>query len=269
MHIKAVLRTVVLSLVLSLGQALPVSAEDAVLRIYAAGSLRSALTEAAAIFGGREGVAVQTTFGSSGLLRDRLQKGEPADIFASADMSLPQSLADAGLATPPVAFARSRLCAMARPGLALTSDTFLDVLLRSDIRVGTSTPGADPGGDYAWALFRLADKVRPGSFHKLDAKALKLVGGPVAPEPPAGQQLWPYLMERADVFLIYCNSAETAVKQLPGASIVAPPAGLEVTPEYGLSILASGDRPRAERFLQFLRSPEGAALLTKWGFIVP
>lgn len=64
-------------------------------------------------------------------------------------------------------------------------------------------------------------------------------------------------------------SAQAAVKQLPGASVVAPPAALDVTADYGIGILRAGDRPRAERFVQFLRSPEGAALLRKWGFSQP
>lgn len=267
MRIKTILAT--LSLATCLGLAGSASAEDMGLRIYAAGSLKSLLTEAATAFTAREGIAVQTTFGPSGLLRDRLRSGERADIFASADMANPQILADAGLAEAPVLFARSRFCAMARPGLAMTSENVLDVLLRPDIRVGTSTPGADPGGDYAWVFFRLADKVRPGAFQQLDAKALQLVGGPASPEPPAGQPLWPWLMERADVFLLYCNSARTAAQQLPGASIVLPPAPLDVTPEYGLGILRAGDRQRAERFVRFLRSPEGTSLLTKWGFTAP
>jgi molybdate transport system substrate-binding protein len=45
------------------------------------------------------------------------------------------------------------------------------------IKLGTSTPRADPSGDYTWAMFRLADRLRPGSCTVLDTKAQKIVGG--------------------------------------------------------------------------------------------
>jgi len=38
--------------------------------------------------------------------------------------------------------------------------------------LGASTPKADPSGDYAWAVFRQIDGLRPGSFETLDRKAL-------------------------------------------------------------------------------------------------
>jgi ABC-type molybdate transport system substrate-binding protein len=46
--------------------------------------------------------------------------------------------------------------------------------LRSDVRVGTSTPVADPSGDYAFALFRRAEELAPGARAKLESKALQL-----------------------------------------------------------------------------------------------
>lgn len=254
----------------TIGGVFPSSAwADPVLRIYAAGSLKGVLGEAAGVFTAREGIAVKTSFGPSGTLRERLQAGEAADLFASADLGQPQALAALGLAEKPVTFAKSQVCALARAGLAMTPDNFLDTLLRKDIRVGTSTPKADPGGDYAWVLFHRAEELRPGSFALLDAKAEKLVGGPQSPEPPAGRPLWTYLMEQADVFLLYCNSAKAALEQVPGASIVQPPPELAVIPEYGASVLTHGDRPTAAKFLAFLQSQEGRTLLTKWGFSIP
>ena len=56
----------------------------------------------------------------SGTLRDAIAGGERAEVFASANMAHPQSLAKAGRASSVVLFARNRLCALARPGLAST-----------------------------------------------------------------------------------------------------------------------------------------------------
>jgi len=51
-----------------------VLAQEAV-RLYAAGSLRVALTEVAVAFEKQEGIPVATEFGASGLLRERIEKG--------------------------------------------------------------------------------------------------------------------------------------------------------------------------------------------------
>ncbi|MDR3438376.1 extracellular solute-binding protein [Telmatospirillum sp.] len=267
-HPRSIFLTVLLALAFA-GVISGAMAAEPALRVYAAGSLKGFLDEATAVFTAREGLPVKVTFGPAGLLRQRLQAGETADLFASADMAQPQALAEAGLADAPALFARSGVCALVRSGLAMTPDNFLDTLLRDDVRLGTSTPGADPGGDYAWALFHRADSLRPGSFAHLDGKAMKLVGGPIAPEPPAGRPLWAYLMEQADVFLLYCNTAQSAARQVPGATIIHPPAELAVIPQYGISILTQGDHQQAERFLAFLASPEAGALLVKWGFTLP
>jgi ABC-type molybdate transport system substrate-binding protein len=39
------------------------------------------------------------------------------------------------------------------------------------VKLGTSTPLADPSGDYAWEVFRKADALRPGAFSKLEQKS--------------------------------------------------------------------------------------------------
>ena len=93
----------------------PVGAEEA-LRLYAAGSLRRALTEVAAEFTRSSGIAVEGTVGASGLLRERLDGGERGDVFASADTGNPRRLAEQGKAGPVVVFARNQLCALGRPG---------------------------------------------------------------------------------------------------------------------------------------------------------
>ena len=54
----------------------PVVTEPVV--VYAAGSLRDALTEVSRDHEARTGQKLALTFGPSGLLRERIEKGEPA-----------------------------------------------------------------------------------------------------------------------------------------------------------------------------------------------
>ncbi len=61
-----------------------------------------------------------------------------------------------------VRFARNKLCALVRPGLAVDSRHLLERMLEKDVKVGTSTPRADPSGDYAFEVFRKAEAIRQG-----------------------------------------------------------------------------------------------------------
>lgn len=239
-------------------------------RLYAAESLKAVMDEIAEAFRQEAGVPVAGTFGPSGLLRDRIAKGETAEVFASANMTHPRALADAGRTGPVHAFARNQLCALAGPMVQATADTLLDLMLDARFKLGTSTPGADPSGDYAWELFRKADALRPGAFQALDRKALKLTGGANSPPPPKGRSAYGHLVEKgeADIFLTYCTNAILAQKEMPPLKIVTVPAALAVGAEYGLTVV-NGARPEAERFVDFVRSPMGRTILVRHGFGLP
>lgn len=150
-------------------------------RLVAAGSLTAALGELARAFPDTPGgVPVTTRFGPSGLMREGIESGAiPADVFFSADLGHAQRLERAGRTIGPAAiFVRNRLCLITRPGLSVLADRTLETLLDPSVRLGTSTPLADPSGDYAWALFRRTEALRPGARAALEAKAQQLVGGP-------------------------------------------------------------------------------------------
>lgn len=61
--------------------------------VYAAGSLREALTDIACRHEARTGQKVALTFGAAGLLRARIEQGEDAQVYASADTGHPRQLA--------------------------------------------------------------------------------------------------------------------------------------------------------------------------------
>ena len=139
------------------------SAADQPLQLYAAGSLKAALGDVAADYTKTYGTPVATTFGASGLLRERIEKGESAQVFASANMKHPQTLMKAGRGAPVALFARNKLCALAQPDVEVTAETLLARLLDPALRLGTSTPKADPSGDYTWALFAKAEALKAGA----------------------------------------------------------------------------------------------------------
>jgi molybdenum ABC transporter molybdate-binding protein len=238
--------------------------------LYAAGSLKAALTDVATAFETASGHKVQAKYGPSGLLRKEIADGAPAHVFASANMDHPQSLHEAGKSGVVAMFARNTLCALVRPGLNVTGDNLLPTLLDPDIKVGTSTPKADPSGDYAFEVFARAEKLKAGAKTALEAKALKLTGATDSAKPPAGRIVygWHVAEGRADIFLTYCTNAIEARKQNPGQQIVTLPDNLAVGADYGLTVVA-GAPHAAEQFAQFILSTPGQAILAGYGFAAP
>lgn len=238
--------------------------------LHAAGSLRGALTEVAQAFEAATKLTVKPVYGASGLLRERLAKGEAAEVFASANMSHPEALAGAGLAGPVVLFARNELCAFARPGLAVTSASLLERILDPAVKLGTSTPKADPSGDYAFAVFARAEAVKPGAKAALEAKALQLTGGPTSVPPPEGVNVYGHKLAtgEADLFLAYCTNAGPLAKEQPGVTLVKLPPELAVGADYGLTVL-NRSSPNGYRLAMFILSRTGQAILAKHGFATP
>ncbi len=238
----------------------PSSAQD--VSLFAAGSLKSALTDVIEDFTNDTGKAVTASFGPSGLMRERVEAGETAHVFASANMRHPQALESAGRGGPVALFARNRLCGLARPEVKVETGTLLDVMLNDGIRLGTSTPKADPAGDYAFALFE-----KSGHADALKAKALQLTGGPDSASPPEGRNPYAWVLDsdQADLFLTYCTNAVLAKKEVPGLQIVTIPENLSVGADYGLIVL--NDAPDgAQALADYILSPKGQAVLSDYGF---
>ena len=235
--------------------------------LHAAGSLRGALTEVAKAFETASGAKVEMKYGASGLLKDEIAGGAKAEVFASANMEHPQALAKAGKSGPVVLFARNRLCALIKPGLVVEPATLIDVMLDPQVKLGTSTPKADPSGDYAWEVFRKADAIRAGAFAALSHKALQLTGAPSSVAAPTDRNLYGMLVAqgRADLFLTYCTNALAAVKENPGQRMVALPDNLAVGADYGLTVM-TGASPPAYRFAMYILSPDAQRILANLGF---
>lgn len=244
----------------------PIRAADTVL-LHAAGSLRGALTEVSNAFEKSSGVKVQAKYGPSGLLRDEIANGAKAEVFASANMAHPASLAKAGKAGPVQLFTRNRLCALVKPGLTVTPANLLERMLDPAIKLGTSTPKADPSGDYAFEVFKRADALKPGANDALVAKALQLTGGPNSPAPPSDRSVYGALVAagQADIFLTYCTGALVAQRENPGQQMVALPDELAVGADYGLTVV-NGASAIAEKLAAFILSQEGQDILAKHGF---
>ncbi|MGB6536973.1 MAG: molybdate ABC transporter substrate-binding protein [Xanthobacteraceae bacterium] len=240
-------------------------AED--IQLYAAGSLRGAMTDIGKAFSAGAGVRVEGTFGPSGVLERKIAGGAKADVFASANMEYPRTLSRAGKSGPVFRFAGNKLCALVKPGIKVDSETLIDRMLDPSIKLGTSTPNSDPSGDYAFEVFRKIGAIRPGAGAILERKALKLTGTATSAIPPAGRSVYGWHIDegRADIFLAYCTAAAEARKQYPEQQIVELPHALAVGADYGLTVI-KGAPSEADRFAQFTLSSAGQSILIGYGF---
>jgi ABC-type molybdate transport system substrate-binding protein len=248
----------------------PVRAAPPELVVYAAGSTVGALGAMLDRYTAETGQPVRMVNGPAGLLSKRIEAGEHADLFVSANMAHAQRLTREGKAGPTTLFARNALCVTARPDVHLTSANMLDRMLDPAVGIGTSTPRADPGGDYAWALFDRAEAMRPGAAAILKAKAKQLVGGGTAPAGvPKGADAARYFLANrtVDMFIGYCSSHDA--HPVPGLDKVRVPEALAVPVDYGMVALRNPDIGMSEasrRLAGFLVAPKAQAILPTYGF---
>lgn len=234
--------------------------------LFAAGSLRGALTEVSTAFTQQTGIPVKGEFGPSGMLRERIEEGETVDVFASADMNHPRKLAASGKAPFVVRFTGNRLCAMAKPEVGLSSENMLEKALSPAVKLGTSTPLSDPSGDYTWKVFDKAEAIKPGATQALKTKALQLVGGPNSEAIPAGRSAVPYMFStgKADMFIAYCTTGQAARGEGVTLTVVNLPSALAQSADYGMVVLTKS--PEAAQLALFILSEPAQSILAKWGF---
>jgi len=246
------------------------------IRVYAAGSLREVMkaleqgyaAERSASSPRQTAPAFDFLFGPSGKLRERIESGEPADMFASASPEHTDRLLKAGKLRSSNVFASNSLCVIVRPGFALIEEKLVETLLSPDVVLGTSTPGADPAGDYTWEMFRKIGAGKPGAFEVLDRKAQKLAGAQVNAADTAAPYARLLTEKRADVFVTYCTNATSARKENPAMTSIKAPAAFDVATSYAIG-LATNAPESARDFVRYVLSQRAQTVMAGFGFTPP
>lgn len=228
------------------------------LHLLAAGSLKEPLGG----IGPVGGWGIDARFGPSGLLRAEIFDGAPWHVFISADTGHPTAIAEAGLGVPPKIFCHNRLC-------LIVPDRFEDadpvaLIRREDLRLGISTPGNDPSGDYAMAILRRLDAGFPDGNTAL--RALKLAGAPDSPLAPSDRNAYAWMITQhmADLFLTYRSNAIAACADTPSLRMLALPRHLSVRASYALTVRP--DSLEAQELARALLSEEIQDRLAAYGF---
>lgn len=234
------------------------------LRVLAAGSLRHVWPNISAALAECYPAGIETVFGPAGLLRQRIERGEPCDLFASANLEHPQALQHAGLASDVGVFCHNRLCLSVRDDVVSPDNSWLDLLRTPALRIAISTPGSDPGGDYAWALFDHIERHDCALGKRLKQRALMLVGGEHSSPVPPGMlaAAWIIASRQAEAFIGY-QSYAALLNQMPGIVTMEIDERWQQRADYGYALCHIAARPLAE----FLLSVAGQTLLRQQGFI--
>jgi molybdate transport system substrate-binding protein len=241
--------------------------EKETVEIFSAGSLRGVVGELAKEAAATYNIEVKPSFGGSGSLRERIEKGESPDLFMSADVGSPRKLATQGrTVVPAIPFARNRMCIVSRRSAGVTAANLIDRMLAKGVRLKTSTPIADPAGDYAWAIFDRIEALRPGTGTVLKEKAqaaMSLTAPPSTPNQNPAVAL--FASKQIDMSITYCSASAGLEKEAPDLTSLVVPAQLDPHPLYGVAVLSN--KPQAQKLALFLLSEKGQAIIASQGLV--
>lgn len=243
-------------------------AQAAELELYGAGSLQSAMKEMAARYESLTGNAVKATFGSSGKMREILEKPGAGDIFTSANMEHPRQLQKMGRSLFTAEFARNVLCVFGGAKAGLTDRNVLEKMLDPSLKIGVF-PSHDPSGEYALLMFKRVEALQSGAERTLLGKAVVMEPGLLKGKLPEGGDLMSQLMREGtiDMYVAYASGAREALAKAgtPVTGMAQLPPSLRVGVNYGLTVPVDA-KPEGYQLALFILSEEGQGILKKHGF---
>lgn len=252
------IRIIVIALIilgLSLGHAR--AAEE--ITIAAASDLNFAFKDLVEEFEKSTGNRVKLTLGSSGNFYAQIQNGAPFDLYFSADIGYPKKLEEAGLIVPGslYRYAVGRIVIWTAHESKLEVGKGFEVLREAAVKkIAIANPKHAPYGRAAVAAMehtRVYDAVKPRLiFGENISQAAQFVESGAC-----------------DVGIIALSLALAPTMKAKGVYWEIP---AEAHPpiEQGAAILKSSKHQEtARRFLEYLKSPAGQEIMTRYGFTLP
>ena len=191
------------------------------------------------------------SFGGSNTLAAQITQGAPADVFASANMTLPIQLFQKGLCSKPVVFTRNTLV-IAVPASNPAHIRNIYDLAKPGVTIDIAAKGV-PVGSYTLQVLKNMN---------LSGAVLKNV---VSQETDVREVLSKVALGEADAGFVYSTDAKT----VPGkVTVIKVPAWAQPKVQYGICVVShSGDKPDAKAFIKLVLSTAGQKKLHKFGFL--
>lgn len=227
-----------------------IAAPEGELHIAAAANLNHALVDLAAAFESQTQIHIVPTFGATAQLEQQIENGAPYDIFMAADVEHVTDLAAKGVTVPGTraVYARGQLAVWApeRPNL-----TTLAGLTDPSIRIiAIAKPELAPYGAAAVEALKNA---------KLWAKVQKKVV--YAPSVSVAKQF----ADTGNADASFTASSLTADEK--GHSFLVNEKLYKPIDQALCILKSSKEQANAQTFVQFLSSPEGKAILKRYGYL--
>jgi molybdate transport system substrate-binding protein len=191
------------------------------------------------------------SFGGSNQLAAQIQQGAPADVFASANTSLPNQLYAKGLCSKPVVFTRNTLVVVVPRSNPAGIRSVYD-LTKQGVKLVVAGPGV-PVGSYTLQVLRNMN---------LSAAVQKNV---VSQETDVREVLSKVALGEADAGFVYATDAKTVSTRV---TTIKVPAWAQPKVQYGICVVgASAHKADAQAFVKRVLSPAGQAKLLAAGFL--
>lgn len=234
---------------------LPAQAAD--LTVSAAASLSNAFHDLAPVFEAKHpGTHVLLNFAASDALLAQIRQGAPVDVFASADeATLDKAQAENLLAAGTRhVFAHNALVLITPTDAKLAAPKALaDLREAAYARIALGTPAGVPAGRYAQGALQGA-----GLWDAVSAKAVYATN--------VRQALDYVARGEVDAGFVYATDAQAFRDKVRVVFDVATPTPIV----YPLAVIqGSRQAELARAFVDFTLSPEGQAVLAKYGFRAP
>jgi molybdate transport system substrate-binding protein len=230
------------------------------LTVFAAASLTGSFGEITKSFEATNpGVTVNTNFAGSQALRTQIEQGASADVFASADHKNMDTMVTENLIADGKYqdFATNRLVVILPSNNPAGIQTLQD-LAKPGIKLDLADASV-PVGNYARQA--LASMSQDGAFGgDFSNKALANV---VSNETDVKQVVSKVDLGEVDAGIVYVTDAQAA----PDLKTVAIPDNFNVIAKYPIAVVAKApNADLAAAFVAYVFSPDGQAVLQKWGF---
>jgi molybdate transport system substrate-binding protein len=229
------------------------------LTILAASSLTDAFGELADLFEAQHpGLHVLLNFAGSSQLAAQLSEGIIADVFASANISQMNFVIDEGFVETELdtVFVTNRLTIIVPIDNPAGINSLLD-LSRPGMRLLVAVEGV-PVREYT-------DELVAGLGVDFQVKFYKNV---VSEEDNVRQVTAKIALGEADAGLVYTSDVTASVADL--VKRIDIPEDQNVIASYSIApLIHAPDLESAQAFIEFVLSPEGQEILSRWGFQTP
>ena len=233
----------------------PVSGQEPdIITVSAAASLTEAFTDMESQFEDENpDIDVNFNFGGSGNLRMQIEGGAPVDVFASADETHMDTLANENLIdnSSREDFVQNSLVLIV-PANSIHNITGLQDLADPQIeKIGIGNPDTVPVGKYARLALTEAGLLEPLEKKMVLAEDVKHV-------------LVYVEREEVDAGFVYMTDAKTAK---PGTIRIVTSVPVSTPVTYPIAVVSSSEhKEEAQEFVDFVTGEEGQEVLEKYGF---